>query len=179
MKNRKFLLLALLPFIISSCDLFDDVGDVNFNTQLTTSINVSVSPASAALSAVVLIDATNDSEVQLYADKIKGFKISNITYKVTNYDGPSPCQLSNASMRFSESASTPGSLVATIASQNIAAAVNQENTLDATSILTQIESFLTSSKKVYVHVAGEVDPTPVDFTLEITMDVTVTANPLK
>lgn len=179
---KKLIILFLFGTILtmSGCDLFEDAGDVTFNRVLTANINVNAGAADQNIADVLLIDAENDAEVQKYADKIKEFKVNSITYKITNYNGPSPCQFTNGSMRFSQSATNAGNVVASVASLDLSTAVGQDKDLGAaSSVTTQIENFLKNDRKVYIHVAGNLSQVPVSFTLQVSFDVSVTANALK
>ncbi len=179
MKLLKLSPLVLLVFFFSGCDLFEDAADVNFNRVLTASINVNAGPDDQSVSDMVLIDAETDSEVQQYTDKIKEFKVNSITYSLSNYEGPSPCQFTNGTMRFSQSPTNPGNLVASVSSLDLSTASGQEIDLGAAENITnEIESFLKDGRKVYVYVEGNLSDTPASFTVQISFDITVTANPL-
>ncbi|HMP98900.1 MAG TPA: hypothetical protein PKC24_03900 [Cyclobacteriaceae bacterium] len=179
MKTIKLATLLFLPLIFSGCDIFDNIGDVTFSRTLNVSLNVNAGVSDQSIADVVLLNAQNDSEIQKYSSKIKSFTLNGITYGISNYDGPSPCNFTAGTMHFSQSQTSAGNIVASVSNLNLASAGTQQFDLDLSStVSSQIENILKDDLMVYVHVAGNLSDAPVSFTLNLSFDLTVTANPL-
>src|SRR4051812_47850680 len=78
-----------LALIFTGCNLFDNAADVSFGAPIEGSLLVSEAAAStgASFSDALTIDATSNTEVAKYKDKIKNFTVNKITYKITDYTG--------------------------------------------------------------------------------------------
>jgi hypothetical protein len=88
MKNLlKFAAFVLLSLSFTACDEVDELTEIDFNTTLNESINVSV-PAGEALvlNETTLINISNN-DTQDYIDALQDVSITSFTYRLVDFTG--------------------------------------------------------------------------------------------
>lgn len=173
--------LLLLVISFGGCDWFDSVDDVSFNSTLEEDINVAEenSGENVSYEETIVLDATSDPDIDKYKSKIKGFKINNISYQVTGYDGLTTTF--NGSLAFGDATSTSPQVLATVTNLNVQAAYLNGTIFDLS--LSQgdvdtIASLLKDDKAVKLYLTGTLSQTPVYFTVHVILDVKVEADAL-
>ncbi len=166
------LLTLLVVALMTSCDLFDKVDDVSFNSEFEESLVVDNAEA-GTYSDEIILDATTDPEVDKFKDKINALTVNSITYRVSNYDGP-PNATFDGDMLFG----TNGTL-GTIAIEGISLSSTVEQELVfSQSEIDAIAAQLKDNNTVTVTMAGTFSDGPVSFVITVKIDVTITADAL-
>ncbi len=175
MENRfltsKLAALAMV-ILLASCNLFDKVDDVSFTTEFEDSFVVNNAPA-GTYSDVITLDATSDPEVSKYKEKIKGITLNKITYRVTNFDGPTGTTFSGNALF-----GTNGALgIVEISNLNLASTEELELNLTQDTV-DKVANQLKDDKKVTVTFAGTFSSGPVSCVIELKVNAKVTADAL-
>ncbi len=173
--------LLLFGLTLFSCDETKDLLDVEFDTTISTKLPVAAATTDEGTYSI-LLDATVDSEIQKYAEKIKKYEVKELWIAVENYSTPLASEeiYFNGDLGFSsKSASTPASTCA-ISNLNIThvAATGDFAINSCSAILSDIATAFTGDNAVKVYLVGAVNKAPVSFDLKVTVKVGVTANPL-
>lgn len=181
-KTTFFLLLGMLT-LLAGCDLFNDLDDVSFDSTLSENIVVSESGTGTNVtnSEIIVLDATIDPDINQYKDKIKGIKINKISYQVVSYSATDPISLSGT-ISFGESTTSSPTVVATVASLNLKEAFLNGTVYELPvqqADIDTISALLKDDKAVKIYLNSVLSKTPVAFTIELIMDVTVEADALK
>lgn len=175
MKNRIIVTIMstlIVAGLLSSCDLFDKVDDVSFNSVFEKSLTVDNAGAGTYSDAIIL-DATADPEINKYKDKITALVVNSITYRVSNYDGPVDATF-NGDMLFG----TNGTL-GTIAIEGLSLSSTTEQELQfSQSEIDAIGAQLKDNNTVTVTMAGTFSDGPVSFVVTVKVDATITADAL-
>ncbi|NJM26790.1 MAG: hypothetical protein HC859_16260 [Bacteroidia bacterium] len=173
--------LLLIAISFGGCDWFDSVDDVSFGSTLEEDISVAEdnSGENVAYEKTIVLDATADPDIDKYKSKIKGFKINNISYQVTGYDGLATTF--NGSLAFGDASSTSPQVLASITNLNLQTAFLNGTVFDLS--LSQgdvdtIAGLLKDDKAVKLYLTGTLSQTPVYFTVHVILDVTVEADAL-
>jgi hypothetical protein len=179
MENRSLfskLSALLLIVLLTSCNLFDKVDDVSFNTEFEESFVVNNSPA-GTYSDVITLDATSDPEVNKYKEKIKGITVNKITYKVSNYDGPTGV-LFSGDVLFGAGGAL-GSVEISDLNLTTASSSGEEFELNLTQdAVDKVANQLKDDKSVSVTMAGTFSDGPVSCVIELKVNAKVTADAL-
>lgn len=185
MKKLSLPLIVCAAMIFSSCDLFDKIDDVSFDAKLNQSITVDETATSANVtySQSKVIDATSNADIARYQNKIKGYTINKITYTISDYSSSSPNTVTfkDGKLSFSASSSSSSSVLSSIGSLDLKtlSTSGTENTLNIDQAgLNTIASVLLDNSEVTLTAAGTLSSTPVKFTVNATVYVTVKANAL-
>lgn len=174
--NRKKLILLVLfvAFISFSCDEVDELTEIDIDTSLTEVVTITFSEDNPeSVNGTMLIDLSNNTQLQPYLDQIEDVEISSASYKFLNYVG-------------SENAS--GTLSATAAGQNFGPfqhsffSDTQNQTVfpfEGTTQLNLVADSILANNQVSIQFSGTQTPAQNgSLTLQVTMQVTVTAQPL-
>ena len=181
-KTTLFSLLGMLT-LLAGCDLFKDIDDVSFDSTLSENIVVSESNTgtSVANSEIIVLDATTDPDINQYKDKIKGIKINKISYQVVTFSATDPVTLSGT-ISFGESTTNSPTVIASVASLNLKEAFVNGTVYELPvqqADIDKISALLKDDKAVKIYLNSVLSKTPVSFTIELIMDVTVEADALK
>jgi hypothetical protein len=179
-----FAVATLLLF--NSCDLFDKLGQVTFDTELTTTFTVDETGTftNRNYTANRTLDATTDADIQKYQDKLKDFRINNIAYKISGYNttpGLADVTFSNGKFSFGDADATSPSVAISLANAlNLRdlSTTGVETNLPLPADANTLGSLLQSDKKLKVYAEGTLSRTPVRFNIEVTFFVSVTADAL-
>jgi hypothetical protein len=176
MKTRKTLMIIAFSLLgaITSCDWLEKATDVDFDTTIPVvyTVNETASnPTGKSYTDTKTLNAVSDAEIAKYADKLKGFTVSKITYAVSGAN-PTTVTFTNGKLL-----TTSGKTIASTASIDLSNSSETELTSDATGI-NDLTSTLKSTKQASITLQGTLSKTPVAFTLTIKYYLTVTASPL-
>jgi hypothetical protein len=182
LKNLSAQTLILIAFSFTGCTLFENADDVSFTTTLDKTFNVAEESETESKTFVseIVLNATADAQVEKYKNKIKGFTVNKITYRITNLSG-NASTFTNGKLSFSDENATTAEVIANISSIDLVEANNNgtefELAVDEGGII-KIQNFLKADKSVKIYLEGTLSPTPVYFDLEVNIDVKVEANVL-
>jgi len=110
--------------LFSGCDFLDNLGQITFDTELTTNFVVNeTTPANLRnYQANQVIDATTDPDIQKYKDRLKDFRVNEVSYKITNYvapEGIATVTFSNGRLSFGDADANTASVSATLPTLNL------------------------------------------------------------
>ncbi len=174
-------LLFLLCISFINCDETKDALDVNFTTNISTTMSVAAATTDEDTYSIVL-NATSDPEIQKYADKIKNVEVTKLVIAIENYqykDEDAEIYF-NGELGFgSVTASTPSG-TCEISFLNITHVKNtgEFEINDCNNQLSNIASKLLADNAVKVFLIGSVTAAPMSFDMKIVATVKITANPL-
>ena len=169
----RFLVVVLLVVSYTSCDEIDDLTEIDFDTTLNEQLNVTI-PAgeNLALNETMLINMVN-SETEDYLDVLQNVRITSFTFQLSNFTGDN-------------NGTIAGNFVADgVELLNLDIVVKQ--TVDAgtvfevtnTALLNSIAADLRAGNDVLIGIVGESScEDPMNFTINITIDLEVTADVL-
>jgi len=179
MENRSLaskLSTLLVIALLASCNLFDKVDDVSFNTEFEESFVIN-GATTDPYSSVITLDATSDPEVNKYKEKIKEITINKITYTVTNYNGPAGTTFSGDAL-FGANPSL-GSVAISNLNLGSASSSGEEFELDLSQeTVDKVTNQLKADKKVAVTLAGTFSNEPVNCVIKLKVNAKVTADAL-
>lgn len=184
MKKTNFIILLSTLFaitLISSCGLLDDAGDISFPSDLKKSIDVNETATGMNLpySSEILLDATADSEIKKYKDKIKSISVNSIKYKISNFTGTAGTTFTG-SMAFGK-AGQALTISSSLSNVDLQAASNSGAETEVAlpqADIDKIAALLKDDKAVTISVSGTLSEAPTSFKLEIIVNAKITANPL-
>jgi hypothetical protein len=172
-----FLTLLITLIFAPGCE---DALDVNFNADFVADLNADVINPGRKSAATVftftasdVIDPKSDEDVKKYAEQIKDLKITKVTAEITSIT--KPVTLVSGKLKVSASGFTTTEWNFT----NVALSLGTKLSIgNETGQITNVQSMLKSLKLVTVELSGETDQAPVKFTLKVTYETEITANPL-
>lgn len=172
MKTAVKILSALfICFMFTSCD--EDLLDVDFDTTVKATVVANVNQGQETVDENVVLSLDN-SDTHDYLDNIKGVEIKKLTYKISSFSGN---ELGEVDVDF-----YADNLVLRTESFNVKTAYNNGTIFEITDVskLNAIADLLKTNKKTTVGITGETNSTEgaMDFNIEVTAVLEVTANPL-
>jgi hypothetical protein len=162
----------------SSCNKLAGLLDVSFNAAYSVQLDAVVPPndglkqTEGMFSASATIDPNSNAEFLKYANKIKDIQINSISAKVLSISKPVTIETASISI-FSGTKNTSWNFTnELINAGKILTLGNDSNQwMDVQNIL--------NDKNVFtVFVDGKTDVDDVEFTIEVTINAKITANPL-
>ena len=181
-RKLSFSALIVSSFLISSCDLLDKADDVNFDTTLEETINISEQDAgtNVAYSETITLDATTDPDINEYKNKITGFTVKKVSYQITGYDGPSNATFSGT-VSFGDASTTTPTVAATISNLNFQTANAGQTIFDlpvSQADIDKIGNLLKDDKAVKIYLNGTLSATPLYSNVRVILEVSVKADAL-
>lgn len=171
--KKVLLSFAIVAMVLSSCDLFDELDNVEFNPTYTATYDVNVTNDSIKLEKT--IDLTSDEDIEEYQSKLTQVTVDSVILKVEGYTGGTNNILSG-SLKYGEVNATSQILFAAIPNLPIAEGakiklVPSQTTLNA------IQEVLTSQRAIKVYLRGKATST-ANFTLNAVFYMSVKADAL-
>lgn len=175
---RIFFTLLLIGIFAPGCE---DALDVNFKTNFVADLNANVAdnqgPKSTAavftFTTSDIVDPLLDAEVKKYEDQIKDLQITKITAEITSITKT----ITLVSGKLKVVAIGFTSAEWNFANETLALgtklAIGNE-----TGQITNVQTMLKALKPITVTLSGETDQANVQFTLKVTYETEITANPL-
>ncbi len=170
--------LSVLTFLISfaSCESIEDLADVTFNTTLTDEIVVHIDQTngtSAPFNMTQTISLDN-ADTHDYLSNIEEVNINSLSYKVINFSGD-PAGTIDVEF-FVDNVSQLANDFTVKIQADAGSIFEVTNTIQ----LNAIASALKSGQSVTAKYQGTAlcDAADMDFTIEVTVGVTIVANPL-
>ena len=174
MKNTiKFLtvLVTVFSFTFTSCD--DDILDVDFNTTVSQTIPIHVNQDQETVNESAVLSLDN-SDTNKYLKKIKDVEITKLTYIITNFTGDTTGSV-NVDFKADDLVLKTEGFIVKNANDNVT--VFEITDVDK---LNAMANLLKTNKSVSVGITGECvnKENSMDFNVEVTANLKVTANPL-
>lgn len=176
-------LMLTTAVLFPACDLLENADDVSFSAILEDDFSVSLSNegTNVAYTETISVDATaQDSDIDKYANKITGFKINKIIYKVASFDGVTSSTFSG-DISFSDIDGNTPTVAGSVTGLNLhdayVAGTEFELELDPDDVKA-VQKLLKMDKAVKIYFIGTFSQTPVYVTLRVTLDVNVEADAL-
>lgn len=174
MKNTiKFLtvLVIAVSFTFTACS--DDLLDVDFTTSITEKIPITIDQGQEIISESAILSLDN-SDTNKYLNKIKNVEITKLTYKIITFSGDESGSLD---VEFNAN-----DIVLDNIDFNVKNAYSNVTIFEVTDVakLNEMANLLKKNKQVTVGVNGNCSALEdaMDFTIEVTVALNVTANPL-
>lgn len=170
---RYLLIIVLLAaFVLPGCN--DGVTLVNKNFSLIKSFEVDVpSNASKTFTANRTFDASTEPDVQDALNRIDDYNLNEFSYRISNYSGE-PTKLVEATIvvNSKDGVQLGSTTITNVDLQAINGQGEQIINLDQSEV-DAVEQALLEDNVVNLTLSGEIDNTPVAFTLDFIMDITV------
>ena len=178
---KPFILLFLIGITFSGCEQIKSLADVEFDSELSADLNVTV-PAEGLKSAALVagfpfdeseaIDPRSDEDIDEYFDNLKSFDVTAMTGTFRNVSKPVKIMSGTISV-------SSGSTVASWPIADYEVANSKSITLDnSDGQWDKVNQILDDKTAFKARIVGETSEGGVSFTLHIVIFVTVTANPL-
>jgi hypothetical protein len=176
------IVLILIAFSLSSCDLLDKADDVNFDATLEETIAVSEETVgtNVAYSETITLDATSDPDINEYKNKITGFTVKKVSYQIVGYDGPSNGTFSGT-LSFGDASTTTPTVAAAISNLNFQTANAAQTIFDLPinqADVDKIAALLKDDKAVKIYLNGTLSATPLYASVRVILEVSVKADAL-
>jgi hypothetical protein len=175
MKAKLPILMLVVFSAFTSCDLLDKADDVSFDVTLPITFIIDENadnPGGMSYFDTQLLDATSDPEVAKYASKIKEFKVNKITYSISGV-APSGVTFNSGTIVVNST----GTTIATAGNVALTSVLDVELSAN-TAGFNELATKLLDDKKEMIKLQGTFTKTPIQFYLECTFHVTITANAL-
>jgi len=180
MKNIKYLipLIVIIVMSSSSCKKLTGLLDVSFNTAYSVQLlaivpsNNSLKQTEGVFSASATIDPNSNAEFLKYAHKIKDIEITSISAKVLSISKPVTIETASISV-FSGTKNTSWNFT------NESINLGKVLTLGDESNQWIIVQDILGDKNIFtVFVEGKTNVDDAKFTIEVTINAIITANPI-
>ncbi|HOI32547.1 MAG: hypothetical protein PHG67_10235 [Bacteroidales bacterium] len=173
--TKLILLLAAVFMLSPGCEKAKELLDVKFEANFKSDLNIDV-PAeskSATFNAEATIDPLSNSDFAEYGSKIKDIEIKGVKAVVTAIN--KSVVLENAEISVTSGSMTP----AVWTYSDVTLAVGTELVMDnANNQWDNVQAILESLNPFTTAMSGTVSESGVQFTLQIEIKTSVTANPL-
>lgn len=160
----------------------DELDDVTFSTTLEEVIAVDESSTAenVSYSESIVIDATTDSDIEKYKEKIKQVTITQVEFTVEDYTGPTDCML-DGTVSFGDTSGGTASVVLTLSDVNLEdlATSGEAMTLDIDADdLAAIATLVEDDQAFTIYISGTLSETPLTCNIRVKVYVSVTADAL-
>lgn len=176
MKKLNFLLLGLLAvsLVYTGCSKLEDATDVEFNANYDANLNASVTAPDlkAAFIAEDQINPLENEQVAQYIDKIKNVEIQSMTAEITSIDKDVTLVTGELDV-FTDANTATWQMNDVPLTQGAKLDLGNENGQWDT-----MQSIFAEKKAFTVKLTGSTDMGPVNFTMKVTFQTKITANPL-
>jgi len=172
MRNTiKLLVVLLIAFTFNSCDDVKDLADVDFSTTIKENIDVSISESQEYISDEITLNIDN-TDTHDYLDKLKSVKIKKLTYRYKNFSGNEDCSM-NVEI-------STDNVVFETKEFFIKQDVDNGTIYEITDVdkINAMATALKNNKEVSFKMEGEVTNGAANFTIEVTAELDIIANPL-
>lgn len=180
MKKLLFLFIFAISGLFLACDNVKDQADITFETDVVTTWAVSASNSNVQTLTIVA-DATTDSEISKYADKITNYEVSEVWFAIDNYSSDQPGEIYfNGDLGFGSKTGSAADATCSVSNLNIThwSGTGEFQFNDCQSTIPAISNALSNDNAVKVYMIGSFTKAPLSFTLKVRMKMKVTANPL-
>lgn len=162
----------------SGCKKLASLLDVTFNTEYSVELDAIVLPKNGlkqtegVFSTSATIDPNSNAEFLKYAHKIKDIEITSISAKVLSISKPVIIETASISI-FSETKNTSWNFTNELISLGKVLTLGNESNQ-----WIKVQDILGDKNIFTIFVDGHTNVDDVEFTIEVTINATITANPL-
>ncbi len=179
--NRPFLLIIAVLAIFSSCDLLEDIDDVDFTANYSLDYAIEVTEENGTVAAMEILDITEDDDVEEYKDKLQDITVDSVKIGFSSYTGGENASFSGT-IQYADASGTP--LTDFVSVFNLMpktyADSGEKLKLDLTNAEVQaLTNLLVAEESVTIAVAGAVGNGPASFNATVYFYTTITADALK
>lgn len=177
---KKFILVLLfapLAFLFTSCEDLLDVEET-----FTFTYSFSVDTDENAFSGSQLINLSDDVNlIAEYGDKIKEVTIENVSFWLTEFNGPDTQKIESGSLQVSDASDENVQLIAALGSHLLHELLDSPETLDISQAGLNLLNELAENPphSFRLHADIEVNEGPLDFTAVFEFTARMVANPLE
>ena len=169
-------LVSIFSFVLFSCDDLEELADVTFDTTLSERIVVHVDQTAGTASdfnQTIVLNLDN-ADTNQYLDQINDLSVNSLSYKVIDFTGD-PAGTIDAEFLVNDVSLLTNSFV--VKTQADAGTTYE---VDNVAQLNQIATALKNGLQVTAKYDGTAlcDDDDMDFKVEVTIGISVTANPL-
>lgn len=176
-----FLLIFTTLAIFSSCDLLEDLDDVDFTANYSLDYTIEVTEENATVAAMETLDITEDDDVEEYKDKLQDITVDSVKIGFSSYTGGENATLTGT-IQYADATGTPLTdfvTVFNIIPKNYADS-GEKMKLDLTNAEVQaLANLLAAEEKVTIAVAGAIGNGPASFDATLYFYTTIIADALK
>jgi hypothetical protein len=178
MKKVLVLLFAIAMVATTSCEKIKEALDFEFDTSFKANINAIVPPATLKatmgdFTASATIDPMSNEQFSEYAHVIKSINVQEIKGKITAISKPTLLINGTVSMTSEEMAAAEWTFT------NVQLEVGTELVMDnAAGQFANMKNILDTKKAFTVTMSGTTEDDDLTFTLEVSVNSKVVANPL-
>ena len=169
--TAKILSALLICFVFTSCD--EDLFDVDFDTTVKATIVANVAQGQVTVDESIVLSLENN-QTRDYLDKIKDVKIKKLTYKIISFSGNE-----NGSVDVDFYADN---IILKTEAFDVKQAFDLGTKFEVTEVskLNSMANLLKNNSRATVGISGVTISTEgdMDFNIEVTAELEVTANPL-
>jgi hypothetical protein len=181
MKKTGIICTLLLSFFICfSCGSDGEaLPDIELNKVLEKSIPVSVITTNE-MTVTVVLDATKDTEISKYENKIKNYEITSLEFAIENYSSPLSDEVYfNGTIGFSKQEAVFPSFECSVSSMPVThwAGTGNFNIGNCDKLTEQLATILKGENAVKMYLTGTFTKEPLTFDLKVIADTKITANP--
>ena len=173
----KLIILALLVTVIgfTGCDKLKDAADVTFDANYTTDLNVTITPGrdvNGTFNESATIDLASNPDVQEYLNVIQSWEIIGLTGEANNVSTDFNLINANVSVTSSDRSASWSFSNLPVTNGTTLTLDNSDGQWDT------INQMLADRQEITVSFTGQTDVDDMSFTLTVTIQTRVTANPL-
>lgn len=178
MKKTTLLLLAVVMMAASSCDQIEEALDIEFSATFQASLQAVVDalPMKAAkgdFSASATIDPMSNSQFAEHAARIKDIQIEKVEGKILSISKPT--RLVNATLSMTSEGMTPAEWTVSDVQLAVGTILLLDNSAGQ---FDRVQSILNTKNTFTVAANGTTEDDDLTFTLEVSINSNVVANPL-
>ncbi len=172
--TAKILSALLICFIFTSCD--KDLLDVDFDTTVKATIVANINQGQETINESAVLSLENN-DTRDYLDKIKNLKIKKLTYKIISFSGDTEGYIDVDFYANSITLKTEAFVVKEAYDASTIFEITDVSKLNA------MADLLKTNKNTTVGISGlctgiQSNIDDLDFNIEVTAELEVTANPL-
>lgn len=180
MKKAYILLLIIAPiFAGCSSDDLENLTTISSDVELSQQIDVIVPPSTDAFSTTKTFDASQEDEFVRFENRIDAVVVERVEYTILSVqENPNDAQITSAQLAFINGSSRQ--VIGDITGLNIAGNIGNTIPLNVDqSVIDAMGATFKSEGKITVEATALVDNSPVDFDLEVTIDLKVSGSVIK
>lgn len=168
----RFLVVISLMLSYTSCDEIDELTEYDFNTTLNDQLDITIEAGEDLIDETMLINMVN-SDTEDYMDLLQNVRITSFTYQLTNFTGDDSGTITGAFVADGVELLSHNNLV-------VKQAVDAGTVFEVTNttLLNTIASKLKAGNNVLFGLDGQSNGVEMNFTINITIDLAVTADVL-
>jgi hypothetical protein len=176
-------IIFFISFVNTGCEKIKDLADVSFDANFDTEMNVDVKPTTqksglemGSFSETAEIDPNSNEDFKTYASKIKDIKVTKVVFEIIEITNApnNAVQLGSATLSVDKTGFTSAKWIESAQTLTVGKKF-EYSTLDQ---FANLQNILNSKVVFTVNFFGTADPVDASFKVKVTINSTITANPL-